>query len=201
MKAELKCGGTVVSEKVVRRQMKEQRLSVKAVRKSHYSSSKGEISPEVPNLLKRNFHTTQPSEKWLTDITEFSIPAGKVYLSAIIDCYDGGVMSWNMGISSDARLVNKTLDLAANDIKEGAELILHSDRGCHYRWPGWIARTQAMGIHRSMSKKGCPPDNAACEGFFGRLKNECFYERNFTGYTTEIFISYISNYIKRNNEK
>ena len=63
VKVELKFGGTVVSEKVVRRLMKEQRLCVKAVHKRHYSSYKGEISPEVPNLLKRNFHTAQPSKK------------------------------------------------------------------------------------------------------------------------------------------
>ena len=54
-----------------------------------YSSYQGEISPEVPNVLNRNFHADAPNEKWLTDISEFSIPAGKVYLSPIIDCLDG----------------------------------------------------------------------------------------------------------------
>ena len=46
----------------------------------------------------------------------------------------------------------------------------NSDRGCHYRWPGWIERMDNAGFIRSMSKKGCSPDNSAYEGFFGRLK-------------------------------
>lgn len=55
--------------------------------------------------------------------------------------------------------------------------MIHSDRGCHYRWPGWIERAEKAGLTRSMSNKGCSPDNSACEGFFGRLKNEMFYGR------------------------
>ena len=53
--------------------------------------------------------------------------------------------------------------------------LVHSDRGCHYRWPEWINLMDTAGLTRSMSKKGCSPDNSACEGFFGRLKNEMFY--------------------------
>ncbi len=69
--------------------MKEEGLYVYTKRTRKYSSYKGEISPAVPNLIARNFHSQAPNQKWLTDITEFSIPAGKVYLSPIIDCYDG----------------------------------------------------------------------------------------------------------------
>ena len=69
--------------------MKQDRLTVKSVRKRKYNSYKGEITPAVPNEIKRDFHADAPNQKWLTDITEFSIPAGKVYLSPIIDCFDG----------------------------------------------------------------------------------------------------------------
>ena len=55
----------------------------------------------------------------------------------------------------------------------GERPVIHSDRGGHYRWPGWLERVNAAGLIRSMSRKGCSPDNAACEGFFGRLKTEC----------------------------
>lgn len=56
----------------------------------------GEISSAQPNLLNRNFKAKKPNEKWLTDITEFKIPAGKIYLSPLIDCYDGVIVScWN----------------------------------------------------------------------------------------------------------
>ncbi len=83
--------GTIISEKVVRRIMQEEGLIVFQKRRCKYSSYKGEISPEVENLLKRNFHAHKPNSKWLTDITEFSIPAGKIYLSTIINCFDGTI--------------------------------------------------------------------------------------------------------------
>jgi putative transposase len=77
----------------------------------------------------------------------------------------------------------------------------HSDRGAHYRWPGWIHRTTNAGITRSMSKKGCTPDNAACEGFFGRLKTEMFYNRNWRNTTVKQFIKLVDEYIRWYNEK
>ena len=201
IKAELQHGGVVLSEKIVRRIMKDYGLRVIQASLRRYSSYKGEISPEVPNLLARDFHAAKPNEKWLTDITEIAIPAGKVYLSAIIDCYDGMVVSWQISIKPDAILANTTLDKAAKMLNGKDTPILHSDRGCHYRWPGWIERTEHMGLTRSMSKKGCSPDNASCEGFFGRLKNECFYNRNFRGVTIQAFISYIDSYIRWYNTK
>lgn len=199
IKAGLSKKGLILSEKVVRRLMKEEDLCVKIKRRRHYSSYKGEISPEVPNLLKRDFHANKPNEKWLTDITEFSIPAGKVYLSPIIDCYDGMVVSWDISTHPDAALANSSLNAAGLTLK-GERPILHSDRGCHYRWPEWIQLTTKYKLIRSMSKKGCSPDNSACEGFFGRLKNECFYGNNFNDCSIEKFIVYINNYIFWYNE-
>ena len=77
--------------------MSEEGLVVRSIKRKKYSSYIGEISPEVANIVNRNFHAEQPNEKWLTDITEFSIPAGKVYLSPIIDCFDGLAVTWTMG--------------------------------------------------------------------------------------------------------
>lgn len=57
------------------------------------------------------------------------------------------------------------------------------------------------GFTRSMSKKGCSPDNSACEGFFGRMKNEMFYGRSFAGVTIETFIQIINDYIVWYNTK
>ena len=82
-----------------------------------------------------------------------------------------------------------------------AKPIVHSDRGCHYRWPGWIQRMQAAGLRRSMSKKGCSPDNAACEGFFGHLKNEMFYNRSWQGIRTKQFIPILNDYLIWYREK
>jgi len=87
--------GIIISEKVIRKIMKEDGLRVRIIEQRKYSSYKGEISPEVPNILERNFHSDVPNTKWLTDITEFRIPAGKIiYLSPMIDCFDGYVVSW-----------------------------------------------------------------------------------------------------------
>lgn len=65
--------------------------------------------------------------------------------------------------------------------------MVHSDRGAHYRWPGWVAICEARGLAKSMSGKGRSQDNAACEGFFGRLKNEFFHYRDWDGVSREEF--------------
>ncbi len=139
--------------------------------------------------------------KWLTDITEFAIPAGKVYLSPVIDCFDGMIVSWNVGTAPDSLLVNKMLEVAISTLSPSEHPIVHIDRGSHYRWPGWIDRMNTAGLTRSMSKKGCSPDNAACEGFFGRLKNEMFYGRSWIDVSINSFIDEINNYIIWYNTK
>src|SRR5690554_7095316 len=77
--------------------------------------------------------------------------------------------------------------------------IVHTDRGCHYRWPGWISRIEAANLTRSMSKKGCSPDNAACEGFFGTVKSEMFYTRSWDGVSVEEFVTELDSYIRWSN--
>lgn len=186
----------IVSEKVIRRIMQEEQLIIQSIKRRKYSSYQGEISPAVNNIIERDFHAERPNEKWLTDITEFHIPAGKVYLSPIIDCFDGLPVSWSIGTSPNAELVNTMLDEAIGTLADGEAPIVHSDRGCHYRWPGWIDRMNAAGLTRSMSKKGCSPDNSACEGFFGRLKNEMFYGISWTGVSIEQFIKEVDSYLQ-----
>ncbi len=105
-----------VSEKVVRRIMKEENLVVPFVKRKRYNSYKGEISPAVDNVVNRDFHSDKKNNKWLTDITEFRIPAGKVYLSPIIDCFDGLPVSWTIGTSPNADLVNTMLDNAISTL-------------------------------------------------------------------------------------
>ena len=83
--------------------------------------------------------------------------------------------AWNISTVPDANLVNGMLDDAVSILCKNEQPLVHTDRGCHYRWPGWISRMKNAGLQRSMSKKGCSPDNSACEGLFGRLKNEMFY--------------------------
>ena len=191
----------IVSEKIVRQIMKDNNLVVKVRKSKKYNSYQGKISEPVENIINRDFRSEKPNEKVLTDITEFAIPAGKVYLSPIVDCFDGMVASWKVSTSPNAELVNSMLDDYHTKLKEDDKPTVHSDRGCHYRWPGWIERMDKYGFTRSMSKKGCSPDNSACEGFFGRMKNEMFYGRSFVGITIETFIQIINDYIVWYNTK
>ena len=191
-----------ISEKVVQRLMKQESLVVAKPKRRRYASYLGEISPAPENIINRDFQAAAPNEKWLTDITEFQIPAGKVYLSPIIDCFDGMVVSWTIGTSPDAELVNTMLDAAIETVTETSDRpVVHSDRGGHYRWPGWLSRMSEAKLTRSMSRKACSPDNAACEGFFGRLKNELFYPRDWKSVTVEQFIEVLDDYIRWYNEK
>ena len=162
------------------------------------SVSSTDISSDEINQLKAQI---QANEKWLTDITEFAIPAGKVCLSPIVDCFDGLLVNWNISTSPDALLVNSMLDDAAKLLSVGEKPIIHSDRGVHYRWPGWIDRMEKNGFIRSMSKKGCSPDNSACEGVFGRIKNEMFYNADWSGVNISEFIGILNDYLYWYNEK
>ncbi len=202
MRAALARQQVFISEKVVRRLMKEERLAIPNARRRRYGSYLGEIGPAPDNLINRDFQAAAPNEKWLTDITEFRIPAGKIYLSPMIDCFDGLVVSWSIGTQPEAALVNTMLDAAIEKVANSNHRpVVHSDRGAHYRWPGWLSRISDAKLTRSMSRKGCSPDNAACEGFFGRLKTELFYPRNWQATTINQFIELVDSYIRWYNEK
>ncbi|WP_152530726.1 IS3 family transposase [Paraburkholderia dilworthii] len=187
----------LISEKVVRRLMRQEGLIAATTRRRRYGSYRGEISPAPENLINRDFRAAAPNQKWLTDISEFQIPAGKVYLSPVIDCFDGLVVSWSISTRPDAELVNTMLDSAIESVANCDERpVVHSDRGAHYRWPGWLSRMSDARLIRSMSRKGCSPDNAACEGFFGRLKTEMFYPRDWRASTVDEFIEALDSYIR-----
>lgn len=110
-------------------------------------------------------------------------------------------ITWTVGTSPNAELVNTMLDNAIVLLKENEHPIVHSDRVCHYRWSGWIQRMYEAGLTRSMSKKGCSPDNLACEGFFGRMKNEMFYGEKWDKISVEEFISIINQYMQWYRDK
>ncbi len=186
-----------ISEKVIRRPMKQECMVAATSKRRRYGSYMGEISPAPDNLLNRNFSADAPNAKWLTDITEFQIPAGKFYPSPMIDCFDGMVVSWSIGTRPNAELVNTMPDAAIDKVAaRGDRPMVHSDRGGHYRWPGWLTRITEAKLIRSMSRKGCSPDNAACEGFFGRLKTEMFFARGWLSTTIEDFVAALDAYIR-----
>ena len=114
----------------------------------------------------------------------------------------GKVFSWTIGMRPDAQIVNTMVDAAIKTIDINSNRpVVHSDRGAHCRWPGWLARIADAQLTRSMSRKGCSPDNAACEGFFGRLETEWFDPGNWQSTTVEQFIQALDSYIRWYNEK
>lgn len=158
------CADTNISfEKVVRRLMKQDALVVPQPKRRRYSSYLGEVGPAPESMTNRDFNAPAPDQKWLTAITEFHIRAGKVYLSLIIDGFDGLGISCAIGTKSNANLVNTLLDAAVETIAASETWpIIHSDRGGLYRWPGWLERIDAAKPVRSMSRKASSQDNAAC---------------------------------------
>ncbi|OZG51006.1 transposase [Pseudoscardovia radai] len=104
-------------------------------------------------------------------------------------------VAWTIGTSPNSALSNGMLRKACAALKPGERPVIHSDRGCHYRWDGWISICEENGLVRSMSAKGCSPDNAAAEGFFGRLKQEFFHKRSFAGVSLREFIRRLDEYM------
>ena len=200
--ARLRLEGTRVSEKVVRRIMREEGLRPAYLRRRRrYSSYAGENGAAPPNLPLRpdgthDFSAPAPNLLWVTDITEFRLPCGdRVYLSAVVDCFDGRPVAWSASGRPDSALANSSLEAACATLAPGERPVVHSDRGCHYRWPGWVAICEANGLVRSMSRKGRSPDNARCEGFFGLLKNEFLRCRDWAGVTAGAFVAELDAWI------
>lgn len=194
--AELRNRNIRVSEKVVRRIMKEDNIHPFVPKMKKYSSYQGEISPAVPDLYKHNFKADRPFEKFVTDITEFHINAGKIYLSPMIDLFDGCPITWKIGISPSDEFTSSMLKETHELIPGDTHPIIHSDRGMHYRTDNWIRLMEEYGYTRSMSRKGCSPDNAACEGYFGILKREFFHNHDWSKATIEEFIKALDDYLK-----
>ena len=202
--AALRAGGTRVSEKRVRRVMREEGLEARRARRARYSSYAGEEGrAAAPNLLladaardRHDFSAPRPGEVMVTDVTEFRLPDDprRVYLSPAVDLYDGDVAAFSCGTSPSKALVSGMLADAV--AATGGGFMLHSDCGWHYRTPDWVAACEAAGVTRSMSRRGHSPDNAACEGFFGRLKVEFFHGRDWRGWTAEAFIGELSAYVR-----
>ena len=119
----------------------------------------------------------------------------KVYPSPIIDCHDGKIVAYTAGFHPNAELANRMLAEAAETLPDNARPVVHSDRGCHYRWPGWLELMERYGLIRSMSAKGCSPDNAAAEGFFGRMKTESVYPEHWEKRTRDEVLVLIDEYI------
>lgn len=171
--------GTKVTHNTVQRLMSE--LGLKSlVRVKKYSSYKGEVGKTAPNLLLRNFEATSINEKWVTDVTEFKVAGGKLFLSPIMDLCSGEIIAFETDTRPSFGMVVGMLKKAFARLTGDAKPILHSDQGWQYRMPVYQAMLKEENVDQSMSRKGNCLDNAAMESFFAVLKTEYFYLNKFT---------------------
>ena len=172
---ELKNRGFNVNHKRVQRIMKE--LGLKSIQrpKRKYNSYKGTIGKVADNLLKRNFKANKPNQKWATDVTEFKVNNEKLYLSPIVDMFNGEIISYNLSRRPTFQQVVDMINKAFAKIPDNTNLILHSDQGWQYQMKQYQHLLKQKGVRQSMSRKGNCLDNSCAENFFGILKSELYY--------------------------
>lgn len=212
---ELKRMGIVVNNKKVYRLMKERGLTA-TPRKRKYSSYKGKIGKICRNhLLKkrlnkdkhiyiydRYFETEKPYQILGTDVTQFQIAAGKLYLSPVIDFHTREILGYDISTSPNYAQVRRMMKMMLDrhgEVFNGT--ILHSDQGYQYQMKAYQKLLKDHGIIQSMSRKGNCLDNSPTENFFGRLKTEIFYDKEFEYKSLEQLKKTIEEYIKYYNEE
>ncbi|YAY88449.1 IS3 family transposase [Klebsiella pneumoniae] len=189
--------GLRINHKTVQRLMAE--LSLRSViRAKKYRAWKGRTGEAAPNILSRNFGASKANEKWVTDVTEFPVQGKKLYLSSVLDLFNREVIAYSLSERPVMEMVNTMLDGAFPKLRPGDAPLLHSDQGWHYRMRSYQERLKAHGMTQSMSRKGNCLDNAVMENFFGTLKSECFYLREFRSVSAlrkavEDYIHYYNN--------
>ncbi|QTD91557.1 IS3 family transposase [Burkholderia anthina] len=177
--AAIRQAGQLVNRKAVQRLM--QQLQLKSlVRPKKYRSWRGEVGQAAPNLLQRQFSAAQANQKWVTDVTEFKVGDQKLYLSPVMDLYNGEIIAYQMDRRPSFELVRGMLKKALAKLKRKERPMLHSDQGWHYRMPEFRRLLRRRKLTQSMSRKGNCLDNAAMESFFGTLKSECYKGHRFT---------------------
>jgi putative transposase len=187
-----------VNHKKVQRIMR--KLGLKCiVRMKKYRSYKGTVGKIAPNILERNFNATKPNEKWVTDITEFKLFGEKLYLSPMLDLFNGEIITYTVDSRPVYTLVSGMLDQALEHKTDEDTLLIHSDQGWHYQMPQYQQTLKEQNITQSMSRKGNCYDNAVMENFFGILKSEFLYTEEFD--SIEHFKAELDQYIHYYNHK
>lgn len=202
---ELRNRGIIINHKKVQRIMK--LMGLKAInRRSKYKSYRGEIGRTCDNVLLdkatgiRHFETTRINQKWTTDISEFSIPSGKLYLSPILDIHNREIISYNISTRPNYNQVVDMLNKAFNQYNDLSGLIFHSDQGWQYQMNHYQSMLKRKGIIQSMSRKGNCLDNSVIENFFGIMKKEMFYGHEYEFKSLNELEKEMINYIEYYNK-
>jgi len=165
-------------------------------KRPHYVKSTPEITAE--NILNRDFTAKHLNEKWLTDITEFKYgDSEKMYLSAILDLKDKGIVAYAIGRNNNNQLAFDTFDTAVQKYPD-AKPLFHSDRGYQYTSKAFRTKLDTQGMTQSMSRVGRCIDNGPMEAFWGTLKAEMYYLHRFNDYNSlalaiEQYIDFYNN--------
>lgn len=196
--AQIRQEGHRVNHKTVQHLMVEMGLK-SLVRPKKYRSYKGSVGRTAPDLIKRQFTAQAINQKWVTDVTEFNVAGEKLYLSPVMDLFNGEIIAFETARRPVFKLVEEMLSKALNQLKGKDKPILHSDQGWHYQMPAYQQQLKKHGIQQSMSRKGNCLDNAAMESFFATLKSELFYPNRFE--SSQSLKSDIKNYIHYYNHQ
>jgi len=197
---ELRNRGFIINHKRVQRLMKELGLTARIRRKRRYSSYQGDVGKKADNLIQRHFEASKPLEKCYTDVTEFALPEGKLYLSPVLDGYNSEIINYTISRSPNLKQVKTMLEKTFPD-KHYEGTILHSDQGWQYQHNYYHHFLNSKGIRPSMSRKGNSPDNGMMESFFGILKSEMFYGYEKDYKSLGDLEQAITNYIDYYNNK
>ena len=187
------CYTSPINHKRVQRMMQKHHLNCRVRPKK--TTRIGKPYYKTDNLLQRQFKASCPMEVLTTDITYLPFGHSMLYLSSIMDIYNGEIVAYKIDDKQDQSLVNDTLNQI--DIPEGC--ILHSDQGSVYTSYAYYQLCEEKGIIRSMSRKGTPADNAPIESFHSSLKSETFYINNQLNSSNHIVIDIVEKYIKNYN--
>lgn len=189
--------GYLLSGKTVRRLMSEAGIKCE-VRMKKYRSYKGTVGQIAPNLLNRDFHSDKPHKKLVTDVTEFHLFGTKLYLSPVLDLYNGELVSYTIYERPVLDMVMEMMRRTLNVIGEKTHAILHSDQGWQYQHKDYQRLLKENNLIQSMSRKGNCLDNAVIENFFGLLKSELLYLKKFS--SMQDFRKALEAYLKYYNE-
>ena len=170
-----------MGRKLVRKLMRLLGFQSKARPKRRYNSYQGEQGKIAENLLARHFDVDTPDTVYVSDVTEFRVEQGKLYLSPIMDLFDHSILSFTIASSPTTAFTNGSLAQALGSRDFGKKLLVHTDQGFHYQHQSWKRLLEAHGAVQSMSRKGNCYDNAVMENFFGHLKSEMFHGEHFDG--------------------
>ena len=189
--------GYIISGKSVRKLMKEAGIKCE-VRMKKYRSYKGQVGKIAPNLLKRDFYAAKPHEKLVTDVTEFSLFGTKLYLSPVLDLYNGELINYTLYTRPVLEMVTKMIEGTIAVVGSKTNAILHSDQGWQYQHKEYQKLLKKNNLRQSMSRKGNCLDNAIMENFFGLLKSELLYLQTFDSLEhfkeeLELYLQYYNN--------